>query len=168
MMVRKGIIYFCLLVSIAIAAGMSVLAAENTTLRALVSSSDFNGKVIEVSGEAIGEVIKGDKGFWINIRSEDINIGIFSHQAKEFSKIKYWGSYGRVGDTVKVRGIFYKNCFHHQVSDIHLIKLEVIDEGYKRELSVSSKKVRWAIILFAVFIFTAIVYFIKIKYGTKA
>ena len=168
MMARKEIICFCLLALVVITTGISANAAESSFLRGLASSSDLDGEIIEVTGEAIGEVIKGDKGFWINIKSDDMNIGIFSPQPKEFNKIKYWGSYGQVGDTVKIRGTFYKNCPQHQISDIHLDELVVINKGHKVETPVSPKKVRLAVVLFAIFVFTAIVYFVKGKYGTRA
>jgi len=166
-MVKKGIICFCLLVLVVITTGISVNAAENVTLKALVSSGDFDQKVVAVKGEVIGEVIKGDEGFWVNIKSKETNIGIFSPQSKEFNKIKHWGSYGQVGDTIKVTGVFYKNCPQHQISDIHLEELIIINKGHKVKELVSSKKMRLAVILFAVFIFTVIVYFLKAKYGTR-
>lgn len=167
-MTRKTIFCFCLLVLGIIADGISAQAVESSLLGILTSSSDFDGKIIEVTGEAIGEVIKGDKGFWINIKSEDMNIGIFSPQPKEFNKIKYWGSYGQVGDIIKARGVFYKNCPKHQISDIHLDRLVVVNKGYIVETAVSPKKVRLAVVLFVIFVFIAIAYFVKGKYGTRA
>ncbi|MFH1505348.1 MAG: hypothetical protein ABIH08_08225 [Candidatus Omnitrophota bacterium] len=121
----------------------------------------FDGKVVEIEGEVIGNPLKGAGGIWINIKSEDYNMGIFSEDIKILEKIKYWGSYKEKGDYLAVEGVFYKHCPQHQIGGLHLKSLKVIERGHKNEVGVSKSKVKLTIIIFMICLALGLVYFIK-------
>ena len=131
----------------------------------LQNVDEFDEKMIEIKGEVIGEVLKTAQGSWINISSGIYSIGIFSDKNEAFDAISYWGNYKEIGDTLKVKGIFYKECVSHQIGDIHLESLEVIEQGYEKIALVSQGKIKIAIISFIICLTTAIIYLIKVKYG---
>lgn len=142
--------------------------AQTVFLRSVLDSPDsFADKQVEVIGEAIGEQLKGRGGVWINISSQGYNIGIFSEEREHFLNIENWGDYGRIGDLVKVSGIFKKNCSLHQISDIHLMALEVVQKGAERKVLLSASKVKVAIGFSIICLTMAVVYLIKKKYGNK-
>ena len=121
----------------------------------------FDEKNIEIEGEVIGEPLRGKDGQWINILSEDSNMGIFLSDPESLKSIEYWGNYKNKGDTVIVRGIFYKDCFLHQISDMHLNSLRVRERGFENQPKVSAEKAKMATILLIVCLSTAIIYFIR-------
>jgi hypothetical protein len=135
----------------------------------VIKPDEFNGKIIEVEGEAIGELLIDTRsnGFWLNLGAEGYNISIFSSDRAHFSKVKEWGQYGQTGDWVKVKGIFKRDCPQHQISDIHLYSLEVLKKGYKKEILVLAWKVMAAIGLLIICLTSAIIYFIKANYGAR-
>lgn len=140
--------------------------SENTAIEDILEApQNFNTQEIEVVGEVVGEFLKDDEGVWINITSGSQQIGIFSDHKKVIEAITYWGEYRYSGDLVKVKGIFYKECPSHQISDLHLKTLEIIRKGHKNEFLISPKKKQLAIILSIICLMTAGLYFIKVKYG---
>jgi len=143
--------------------------AQSTPLEEILTHPDeFDSKMVEVEGEAVGEVLFTDKGAWINIKDSSYNIGVFSEKKGAFEGIKYWGCYGQEGDWVKIKGIFNKDCLLHQVSDLHLQSFEVKKRGHIKKRKVSSEKRKAATKLFIICLTTAVIYFIKLKYGKRA
>ncbi|MCK4519758.1 MAG: hypothetical protein KAT96_01110 [Candidatus Omnitrophica bacterium] len=140
--------------------------SEVTALGDILDSPQaFNGREVEIEGEVIGESLKDDKGVWINIVSGSKQIGVFSANKRAIEPITYWGSYRYTGDRLRIKGIFYKDCLMHQVSDVHLNTLEVIKKGYRNKFSVSPQKRQLAIMLSIICLMTTGLYLIKLKYG---
>ncbi|MCM8758290.1 MAG: DNA-binding protein [Candidatus Omnitrophica bacterium] len=105
------------------------------TLKALISSPDmFDGKVVIVQGELIGDIFSGRDGFWVNILDSGTAIGLWVPESEK-NKIKFLGRYGIEGDYVKITGIFHKQCVQHAGDmDIHVSCFEIIKRGsYKKE-----------------------------------
>ena len=162
---KKIRILFCLLFSFFIF-GFLASAEIFSIEKVLNNPSSFDQKLIVVEGEAIGEVLKDEEqGFWINISSQDHNVGVFSQNPDSFKDIVYWGQYEEKGDTVRVRGIFYETCPQHQIADIHLKELEVVKRGYKQTIDPSARKVALAKILFIICLILGLFYLIKAKYA---
>ena len=128
----------------------------------------YNNKSVVVNGEAIGEPLKGKDGVWVNILSEGTSFGVFFDQAKALEDINYWGSYKETGDWLRIAGIFNENCPVHQISDIHANKLSIVRSGKLNRLSVSTNKVKIALISFGVFLILAVIYFIKLRFSKDA
>jgi hypothetical protein len=131
----------------------------------LINPDEFDGKLVEIEAEVIGEQLVNKKGGWINVSVGGYNIGIFSSDPKVYDQIKHWGSYKEKGDLVRIKGIFYRNCSLHQISDIHLESLNIVKSGYENKEAVTKYK-KWTGIFSSILcsIVTAI-YFIKRKYA---
>ena len=142
--------------------------SEVTALKDILNSPQaFNGREVEIEGEVVGESLKDSRGVWINIVSGSNQMGVFSADKGVVESITYWGSYRYTGDQLRIKGIFYKDCPIHQISDVHLDTLEVIKKGYKNKVSISPQKRQLAIILSIICLMTAGLYLIKLKYGKR-
>ncbi len=142
--------------------------AENASLEDIFTSpQEFSGQQVQIEGEVIGEALRDARGVWINISSGSSQIGVFSSDKSIAERITHWGSYKETGDQVSVKGIFYKECPDHQISDLHLERLEIIQEGYRNEYIISSQKKQLAKILSMICLAIAFIYLIKIKYGKR-
>ena len=156
-----GIIFFISVLQL-------VYAKEAVSLEELLKYPDkFDRQRLVVEGEAIGEVLKGDQGYWINISSGGQALGIFASDKEAFKNISYWGEYNTKGDLVQSKGVFYKECPLHHLMDIHLEKLEIVKEGYRLTDSVSLFKIDLAILLFTICLIVSTIYFIKFKIWNK-
>ncbi|MFH1519822.1 MAG: hypothetical protein ABIE75_04535 [Candidatus Omnitrophota bacterium] len=157
---------FCLLL---LAFSTPFLSVQASVLdAALTSPQEFSGQSITIEGEVVGEPLKDSQGVWINIVSGSKQIGVFSSDKNIVDLITYWGSYRYRGDYLQIKGVFYKDCPVHQISDLHLEVLRVVQEGQRREFTVSAQKKRLAMILSIICLTTAAIYFIKVQYGKRA
>ncbi|MBP7087843.1 MAG: hypothetical protein KBB01_00950 [Candidatus Omnitrophica bacterium] len=146
----------------------SAYADKVISLEELLKYPDkFDGQKLTVEGEAIGNLLKGDSGYWINISSGGQALGIFASNKEAFVNIHYWGEYSAKGDLVQIQGLFYKSCPLHHLMDIHLEKIEIIKEGYRLTDSVSLFKIDLAILLFTICLVASTIYFIKFKIWNK-
>lgn len=127
----------------------------------LNAPDEFDSKVVEIEGEAIGNPLNSPNGVWINIKSGENNIGLFSPDKGVLEKIEHWGSYREKGDKLKIRGVFYKNCPLHQISGIHLNSLSIIERGSKNEVALPQERVKLALMLLIICLTTGLIYFIK-------
>ena len=68
--------------------------------------------------------------------------------------------YYQFGDTIRVKGIFHKNCPEHNgESDIHAQALAVIKKGGKKPEYISVKKKEMLALSFIFFLFSLLVLF---------
>ena len=142
--------------------------AENTSLEDLFASpEEFSRQEVQIEGEVIGEALNDPQGIWLNVSTGTQQIGVFSASKEKVEEITYWGSYSATGDRVRVKGIFYKECPDHQISDLHLGSLEIVQEGYKNEYKISRQKQQLAKILSIICLIIAFIYLIKLKYGKR-
>lgn len=164
----KRSIFLILFLILSIVLNASVVYGEVIFLKEILDRPDvYDRQEVKIEGEAIGEVLKADKGAWINIASGSYNIGVFSPNASIFRQISYWGSYKERGDRLRIKGIFYKNCPLRQISYIDLKTLEIIEKGVKIKALVPFLKIKLAFVLFAICLMTAYIYFRKRKYGRE-
>jgi len=154
---RKNIILITLVFAVIFPCFVFAVSLEEI----LNAPAEFDSKAVEIEAEVIGNPLKGVNGVWLNVKSGESNIGVFSLDAAVLESIKYWGSYGQKGDKLKIKGIFYKNCPLHQISDIHLNSLAVIEKGCENKMAVSSERIRLAVMLFIICLTTGLIYFIK-------
>ena len=158
-----------LLLALGFSFGVFSAWAQTTLLKDVLANPDsFDSKIIEIEGEVVGEVILTDKGAWVNIKNDSYNIGVFAQGKNAFGDIQHWGSYGQQGDWVKIKGVFNKDCSIHQISDLHLMSLEIQRAGHSKPTGVSGEKREAAIRFFIICLTTAVIYFIKVKYGKRA
>ena len=146
--------------------GIPLVWSQSTDLGQILSApDDFDSRTVELEAEIIGEPLGTGKGIWINIKDDYSNLGVFIKEAKQLEGIEHWGSYKEKGDRLKIKGVFNKDCPRHQISDLHLQDFRVIERGYIRKLEVLPQKKRGAYLLSIIWLITALMYFIKVKYG---
>lgn len=110
----------------------------DTTVDSLFSQpSLYEGKIVQVSGEAIGDIVVEkavrNKNCWVTLTSTDagnpatISVLMSKEQA---AQIDHLGRYGVVGTTLQVRGIYHQACEEHEgIPDIHATNTAVIARG---------------------------------------
>ncbi len=160
-LIKKGICFVCLF-CFGVSAHFVYGASDNLS-EIFKTPEAYDGKLVEITGEAIGEQLKSNDGVWINVSCYPEAIGVYSSDEQSFVSIKHWGAYGEKGDYVTVRGIFYKNFIFGGASAIRLNSFKITQEGGKIKANVSLLKQQLALILFAMCLFLGIVYFIKNK-----
>lgn len=166
MRVKLKLFIFCLLLIITSATFFAY--AENISLEDIFAfPEEFSEKEVQIEGEVIGEPLNDPGGIWLNISTGSQQIGVFVFDKEKIEEITYWGSYEETGDHVRIKGIFYKECPDHQISDIHLGSLEIIREGYRNEYPISPQKQQLAKILSIICLAIAFIYLIKLKYGKR-
>lgn len=110
----------------------------DTTIESLFDESSlYEGRTVQVVGEAIGDLIKANDGegnCWVTLTSTDvdnpssISVLMSEEQARQ---IDHFGRYGTTGATVQVRGEFHQACAEHDgLSDIHATNSAVIARGF--------------------------------------
>lgn len=110
-------------------------------------AKELDGQEVTVQGEAIGEPMERGDYSWVNINDGTNAIGIWMKKS-DADKITYYGDYKRIGDTVKITGIFYRACKEHGgEADLHCASLEIASNGYQVKEQVSTIKVISAMIL---------------------
>ena len=107
----------------------------------------YNGQTVTVEGEAIGEALERGEYSWVNISDGTNAIGIWMKKADEDS-IKFYGDYKHLGDTVRVTGVFSRDCAEHGGDvDIHCASLSIVKAGHSVLSAVTQKKIAIAAIL---------------------
>ncbi|HHV79110.1 MAG TPA: DNA-binding protein [Firmicutes bacterium] len=92
-------------------------------------ASRYDGQVVEIAGEAIGDLMQRDGEAWVNILDGSYAIGVRLEPAQARA-IRTLGGYRVVGDQVKVRGTFHRACPAHGGDlDIHADTVEITRPG---------------------------------------
>lgn len=110
----------------------------DTTIDSLFSQpSLYEGKVVQVSGEAIGDIVVEDplrrKNCWVTLTSVDAanpaTISVFMSR-EQASQIDHLGRYGVTGSILQIRGIYHQACAEHEgTPDVHATNTAVITRG---------------------------------------
>jgi hypothetical protein len=136
-------------------------AADVIPINDLVEKSlQYDGQEVTVEGEAIGEVLERGDGAWININDGGNAIGIWM-SLEDAESIGYFGDYKSIGDTIRVTGIFFRNCTAHGGDvDIHCEKLAIAAPGHPVKETISPAK---AIVsgLLVIFAISALIFFLR-------
>lgn len=134
----------------------------------------FDGKEVELTGEAVGIYIRSGNGYFIQLnqdayiersiseggpaRGQNLSIAVYL-EGESFKKIKNFGDYDTKGDIVSVKGVFRVSCpVHRGETDIHADELRVIKRGYriKHEINVG-----FAILSTVLFVISVLLFFFK-------
>lgn len=122
--------------------------AEFISSKELIENAkQYDGKVVEYEGEAVGEVMpRGDYG-WVNVNDGKNAVGVWA--AGEFlNAINFSGSYAATGDWLKVKGTFNRACLIHGGDlDIHAEEIIKIKPGELKERARPKYKQNLAIYL---------------------
>lgn len=134
----------------------TVNAANITKINDIINNmSEFDGKTVTIEGEAIGEVMNRGAYSWLNINDGTNAIGVYL-KSSQAERIKTFGDYKHVGDTVHISGLFSKNSVVHGGDVvIDCSSLEIVHRGSVVEEHIPTTKVAIAaLLLFTGFILT--------------
>ncbi|WP_042275294.1 hypothetical protein [[Clostridium] dakarense] len=141
--IKKTLIFICMFIFIIYPIKID---AQNININDLIlNPKKFNHQIISVKGEAIGEALKRDKHGWVNIKDSTNAIGIYMRN-EDIKRINVYGGYNKIGDTLEVEGVYNKACSEHMGdTDIHAIKIDIIEGGTTIEPDVPSYKILIAV-----------------------
>jgi hypothetical protein len=131
-------------------------------VRILLESSDaFDGKTVKISGQLIGQALYQKHGVWFHLLDEEgLAIGIWA-QKEDLAPFSYFGKYGVTGDHISLKGIFHKACqLHGGDTDIHLVEIDEIQEGYLLEAENISSS-RWYLLLVLLLVLSGLLVYIS-------
>lgn len=128
---------------------ISAVATETTSINSLIDKSLLlNNTTVTVEGEAIGEVLERGDYAWVNISDGTNAIGIWLKMS-DAEKVKHFGDFKHIGDTIRITGTFSSNCSEHGGDvDIHCNSFELVKAGHAVKDEVSNTKLITAAILF--------------------
>lgn len=123
-------------------------ADDVVTTTDLVEHMDkYDGKVVTVRGEAIGDLMVRGTHAWITVNDDEyairslqehgnfrglsnMGIGVWVPES-EGRKIEVFGGYKNKGSTVRLTGIFHRACDQHGGdTDIHADRVDVLVQGH--------------------------------------
>ena len=128
---------------------VAVLEAKNIMVSDLLENPDeYNGRVIQIQGEVVGDIMFRGENVWISLHDGETAIGVWAAK-EDAEKIKHIGSYRSQGDIVLVEGVFNKGCIDHGGDfDLHAEIFKVISEGEVVKREISTTKVILAFVFF--------------------
>jgi aspartyl/asparaginyl-tRNA synthetase len=142
----------------------TVNAGNITEINSLVNNmSKFNGQIVTIEGEAIGEAMNRGTYSWLNVNDGTNAIGIWL-PTSDAERITNFGAYKHKGDMVRISGIFLKNSSEHG-SDIEIdcSSLEIIKKGYTIDEEITNVKIVTATMLFSIVLMVIYIYFSVVK-----
>ncbi len=95
----------------------------------------MDGETVQVTGEVVGDRVGVEDEpdmCWITLQANDNSFAeVTVYMSKESSKsIDTYGSYGKTGTTLQVRGTFNLACKDHTgLSDLHATNVTIVNEG---------------------------------------
>ena len=109
----------------------------DTTIGAIIEQSSlYNGRTVQVIGEAIGDRIvdtRNPSRCWVTLGAieEGATGSVFVLLSNEqANQIDHYGRYGVTGTTLQVRGTFYQACAEHDgQADLHATEVSVMVRG---------------------------------------
>ena len=143
----------------------------DTTIDSLFSQpSLYESKIVQVSGEAIGDIVTEDplrrKNCWVTLTSIDaanpatISVLMSREQA---AQIDHLGRYGVTGSILQIRGIYHQACAEHEgTPDVHASNTAVISRGSEHpDMFEIEDFIPGAIAVFIGLILMGVYYFIR-------
>ena len=115
--------------------------------QALISSTElidqaekYDGQIIEYQGEVIGDVmLRGENG-WVNVSDGKAALGIWAPKTM-LKNIKITGGYRNIGDTVRIKGIFFRSSRDHGGDlMIEALDITIARPGHKIERRIQHNK----------------------------
>ena len=149
-----------LVILITICAVGTVNAENITQINSLVNNMGaFDGQVVTIEGEAIGEAMNRGTYSWINVNDGTNALGIWL-ASPDAERIKTFGDYKHTGDIVRISGIFLKNSPEHGGDvEIDCSSLEIIKKGHTVGEQLTNIKLFTATLLFSIALTLTYAYF---------
>jgi len=139
-------------------------AEETVKINSLIDNAEsYNNQSVTIEGEAIGEVLERGDYAWVNVNDGTNAIGIWM-KASDVKTIEYFGDYKHIGDTLRITGLFSRNCTEHGGDvDIHCTTIDIVKTGNAVQDGISATKIALAAILFCAAVLMALIYYRTIK-----
>lgn len=158
--IRLSILVLCIFFSFII----SVDAEEYTLNDLIEKGKELNGKQVVISGEAIGEPLNRGENTWVNINDKTNAMGVYMN-TNYSNKIITYGGFNKIGDIIKVSGVFNRACEEHGGDmDIHALNVDILENGKKLDDKVPVYKI---VLCFILIIITSILGMIVYKILNK-
>ncbi|MFB0921484.1 MAG: hypothetical protein QMB62_11500 [Oscillospiraceae bacterium] len=157
----KALILAALLSSLFIA---YAYAEETIQINSLIDDTEsYDNQTVTIEGEAIGEVLERGDYSWVNVNDGTNAIGVWMKTA-EAKNIQYFGGYKHIGDTVRITGVFSKDCTEHGGDvDIHCASITIVKAGSTNTEKISDTKIITAAVLLLAAALMALIYKRSIK-----
>lgn len=108
-------------------------SAPLTGAQIVALPAQADGSTVLLEGEAIGDVMRGRGGQWVNVLSGGTAVGVWL-TGDSAATLQTLGDYHEFGDTVRVRGVLNQGCDEHGGDlDIHATDFEIVAPGGPRE-----------------------------------
>ena len=131
------------------------LAGGESGRTLIENSAGFDGKTVNLRGEVIGVMMKGDFA-WVNVLDNGDAIGVWC-RASDARKVTVIGDYRHVGDMVEAVGTFHMACSKHGGDlDIHADRFAVVVAGRELDRSPSLPVVALSVVLVGAVILVAL------------
>lgn len=127
----------------------NALSAGVSTEELMENAEKFDGKVVTIKGEAIGDIMQRKDKQLVNILDNGTAIGVWGSKNTDLKqKIEFTGSYKTKGDLVQVTGVFNRVCTEHGGDiDIHADNIEILKKGERIKHSMDVRRVQTAVLL---------------------
>jgi hypothetical protein len=122
------------------------LCAGSVSIAELIARApEFEGAVVTIEGEAVGELLHRKDGVWVNVSARDSAIGAWLAPSATPSILQHLGNYKTRGDWVRITGVFHSQCEAHGGDiDIHAQELTLVFPGGLRPELISIVKIKLA------------------------
>lgn len=106
----------------------------------LEAARSFDGVVVTIQGEAIGQIMVRGTMAWVNVADTSGAIGVWM-SARAAGSIRMLGSYASRGDELCITGIFHRACIEHGGDmDIHAETVAVVRAGERMTHSIDGAR----------------------------
>ena len=107
---------------------------QRVSLADLVNdAAKWNNKSVELTGEAIGDIMRRGNYAWLNVSQGGVALGLWGNK-ELFGPITHLGDYSQTGDSLRIIGEFHLACPEHGGDmDVHITALQVVEPGIKTE-----------------------------------
>ncbi|MEI6632848.1 MAG: hypothetical protein WCP22_03405 [Chlamydiota bacterium] len=160
---RKGMLLLGL--SVWLSAAPSEAAIRVDSFLSLVrEGKTYDGKEIEIEGEAVGDVMMRGSYAWVNVRSpEDVALGIIL-APEQARRIRQTGDYFHAGDRIRVTGTFRRFAAAYGGETCVVAReMTVARSGFATPHPVSRRKITAALALIAFSILLLIALAVKCR-----
>ena len=105
-----------------------VTSATHITIDELIERPGaYDGVVVVIQGEVVGDVMVRGEHAWINVADDTGVLGVFA--PSRLVKGLVPGRYSMRGDQVVIRGVFNRSCVQHGGDmDIHAEAIELVEQ----------------------------------------
>jgi hypothetical protein len=91
---------------------------------------EYDGKIVALTGEAIGEPMRRGDHAWVNVLDSYAAIGVYIPSG-DLALVERYGSNKQKGDTLRILGVFRRACPEHGGDmDIHALDVGIEARGF--------------------------------------